>query len=238
MKKFGCVIPVYNRVDYFKQCLDSIQKSIDKREQNLIQFVIYNDGSTDPEVLKVAKKFKKTFTNTLIVDNKRNAGVNNAIFSGFDKLLDTDVDYFMNLDADAVVSSQWLPGIRKVLEEVAPKYEKFILTTFEGGRKNKLAIKGNYRNVSKISGLNTVFSRNLYLELRNSTVQVQRVKSKDIYILNPKVREKYWDGAAGIIARTLKITLLTTVPGLAQHIGEEGLNSFEGNYLKSDNFAN
>lgn len=237
MEKIGCVITVFNRPEYFKQCLKSIESSLNINQQENIQFIIYNDGSTDPEVSKIAKNFKKKFKNTVVVNKKVNLGVNNAIFSGFDTLLNTDAQLFMNLDADAIVSTQWLSEIREILQTVSEKYERFILSTFEGTR-NNLSFKNKYKQNYKVSGLNMVFKRNLYVDIRNAVVEEVKEQNRRIYILDRKIKEKYWDGAISSMARPLNITLLTTTPSLSQHIGEEGLNSTKGNYLKSSNFSN
>jgi len=98
------VIPVYNMENYIVECIDSIFFQT-MSEDNYIEIIIVNDGSTDKSMEKIQCGIKdkfnksnfKSVTGYKILDLKNNTGAGNALFEGFNI---ADGDYICFLSAD------------------------------------------------------------------------------------------------------------------------------------------
>ena len=102
------VIPVYNSLLDFKQCLDSIKKN----NSFNARFIIINDGS-DVETTEYLRKVVFTEKNLLLVENHNNIGYTKTINRGM-KL--SDAQYVLILNSDTIVTDNWLDKMINVMK--------------------------------------------------------------------------------------------------------------------------
>lgn len=104
------LVPVYNTSTYLSQCIDSI---LNQSFQDL-EIILVNDASTDGS-LSVCKKYAEIDKRIILIDKKRNEGVEKARFSA---LKIAKGDYFCFVDSD-----DWLEK-----DAIAVMYEKALQT--------------------------------------------------------------------------------------------------------------
>lgn len=98
MTRFSIIIPLYNCAEYIQECIDSILEN--GYDNNLLQIIVINDGSTDESLLKL-KKYK----NKISVHSKDNGNWGSVVNYVKNKVALTG-DYITILDAD----DKYLPG--------------------------------------------------------------------------------------------------------------------------------
>lgn len=79
MKTVGIVIPIYNVEKYLRECLESV---INQTYVNL-EIILVNDGSTDENSLKIAKKYALKDQRITLFD-KENGGLSSARNTGLE----------------------------------------------------------------------------------------------------------------------------------------------------------
>jgi len=105
-KTTSIIIPVFNNVEYTKQCLMAL---IENTPTSLYQVIIVDNGSTDG-----TKEFLKCLTGSLkIISNRENLGFAKACNQGASA---ADGDYLVFLNNDTKVQPGWLEESAKVLE--------------------------------------------------------------------------------------------------------------------------
>ena len=102
---YSIIIPVYNSVEYTKECIESIRRCSPMDETEII---IIDNGSTDntAEYLKSEKDIK-------VITNKENDGFASAVNQGIRRARG---DFLVILNNDVVVSDSWLDRLRRVSE--------------------------------------------------------------------------------------------------------------------------
>lgn len=110
--RVSMVIPVFNQLEYTKQCVESINKTVDEK----IELVIVNNASSDGtgEYLRNYKSEKIKFK---IVDNETNLGFPIAVNQG---IKEASGGYVIIANNDIVFTDGWL----KNMIEIAEKEEK------------------------------------------------------------------------------------------------------------------
>ncbi len=98
------VIPVYNQLEYTKVCLDSIFK----RTEPPFELIIVDNASTDG-----TREYLETVPATVIT-NERNLGCAKAWNQG---VRASRGDVIAILNNDIVLTSGWLPGLRRYMDE-------------------------------------------------------------------------------------------------------------------------
>ncbi len=108
MKKCDIVIPIYNAYTALCECVSSIIKNTDLKENTLI---LIDDCSTDENIGKYINKVKKDNKdlNIVIIKNKDNLGFVKTVNKGM-KYSKNDV---LLLNSDTVVGKNWLDKIKK-----------------------------------------------------------------------------------------------------------------------------
>lgn len=103
--KVDIIIPIYNAYDCLSECIDSVIKNTNLKENNLI---LINDQSTDSRVGGLLNKNHKTYPNIQVLTNKKNLGFVGTVNRGM-KLSQNDV---LLLNSDTVVTKGWLDKIK------------------------------------------------------------------------------------------------------------------------------
>ena len=107
MKNVDIIIPVYNAFEYTEECIKSILKNTDLKENTL---VLINDKSPDENIMPMLQKYKQENEdkNIVVLENKEN--------SGFVKTVNKGMKYSKNdvilLNSDTEVTKNWLQKIR------------------------------------------------------------------------------------------------------------------------------
>ena len=204
----GIVIPIYNRNQYLKKCLESLSKT---NLKNSILVLI--DESLTKDVDKDKKKtnqlVKEYLNDTVIlikIYKKKHGNMFDSILHGFD-LLYPLCDYLITLDSDTIHKKNW---IIKLLET----YKK---TKLDFPNKNLL-----------LSGFNTLTTnfhkviedKNHYI-IKNSVGGCQLFFNKILYIkfLRFVFISHKWDTNLVVNLKNNNGIVIATKPSVIDHIG-------------------
>lgn len=108
MPMLSIIIPVYNVEPYIKKCLDSLIKSIDSDQ---VEIICIDDGSTDQSG-KICDIYQEKYTNVKVIHQK-NKGVATARNTG---LRHARGEYIAWVDSDDYVSFDWFRTIKDNLK--------------------------------------------------------------------------------------------------------------------------
>jgi glycosyltransferase involved in cell wall biosynthesis len=103
--KVALLITTYNRPEYLKQCLWSLERA-DLSKIDEIVFV--DDCSVDHETLKLIDEFIDNHNNSRLFKSEINHGVKNSLLSGYGWLFLNDSDIVINIDGDAIVRPDFI----------------------------------------------------------------------------------------------------------------------------------
>lgn len=125
MINLSVIIPIYNVEKYLKECLDSIIASINQENEEKIEIVLVNDGSTDNS-LNICKKYTKE-KNYIKLLNKKNGGLSSARNQG---IAIAKGKYLSFVDSDDIVSKNYIHNILWMIKKtnfdiLLFKYKKF-----------------------------------------------------------------------------------------------------------------
>lgn len=107
MKKCDIIIPVYNAYECLIECVDSVLRNTDLKNNRLI---LINDQSTDERIAKLLKKYQKEHKEFVILENDVNKGFVGTVNVGMKVSKENDV---LLLNSDTIVTPHWLDNIKK-----------------------------------------------------------------------------------------------------------------------------
>jgi GT2 family glycosyltransferase len=153
--KIGLLITTYNRPDYLRQCLESLEES------NLsdVEIVIIDDHSTDYKVFEIIEHNNISYK---VFKSIRNNGIHMCAMRGFDMLMiNYKCDALINLDPDTIVK----PDFIQRLADMLLKHPDKIVTGFNtttGGRHKPVSYfdGGVYKRT--IGGVNMCMTAETY----------------------------------------------------------------------------
>lgn len=223
--KFGCIISFYNRKDFVLNTFESLNNSF--LPDNLL-FIIIDDGSSDQFPVYLNHDY-------ILLKKKKNYGISHSLVVGWDLINLLNIEYFINLDSDVKVSSNWISALFNAHSLHSKLNSNFLATGFNGVCHKIIQNKKNYSIKQTIGGVNLFFSKSMYTLVRKSLTSLQRVPasvdeildSLELYGSNPKLHPVYtgWDWALMSICEKEKIDLICTSPSVVQHVGSYGLTS-------------
>lgn len=165
--KLGIVIPVYNRPDYLRQCIDSLKASRIP-EGTIISFV---DDASKGDIRLIISEYEAAEHDSKKVNfydytSFENKGVCASLKSGITILIEQHCDTIINLDSDAIVRADWIEKILSLKEKFPDK----IVTGFNcltknanGTERHPIIEEGEGWNLKKsVGGLNMCFNREQY----------------------------------------------------------------------------
>lgn len=101
------IIPCYNQANYLTETVESALNS----NYSALEIIIINDGSTDNSK-EIASELTEKYRNVYLL-NQKNAGVTTARNAGIEF---SNGKYILPLDADDLVSPQYIPDAIAILE--------------------------------------------------------------------------------------------------------------------------
>lgn len=161
--KLGIVIPVYDRVDYLRQCLDSLKAA---RIPEGAYILVIDDFSKDKEAGEIIDSYIIDIRGAWGYRNNNNIGVCATLKVGITQCFNHDCDLVMNLDSDAIVRPDFIEKILALKEKFPDK----IVTGFNcltkntnGTERHQIIEQGEWYNIkSSVGGLNMCFNREQY----------------------------------------------------------------------------
>ena len=214
-------ISVFNRPDYVKESLASLAESFDTIVPTV---VITDDGSTDKEIPKILEDFKTKFPQTIIITNEENVGLPdgklNPIYEHIE-FEDYDEEFFIMSDSDMIYKKGWIEACLAVQRTTnAPLVTPFntetnfhyTLNTFD---KEEPPYRWKYTIGGACVLVNTEFYRKY-----------------------PFTEERNWDYmmCAHALKETKVLSIISTVPSYADHIGKVGQWAKEDYYDQATDF--
>lgn len=106
MKKCDIIIPIYNAYECVKDCVESVIKHTNLKENGLI---LIDDKSPDERIIPLLKKYKKQHPEIEVLFNKENLGFVGTVNRGM-KYSKNDV---LLLNSDTEVTKNWLDKMKK-----------------------------------------------------------------------------------------------------------------------------
>jgi mannosyltransferase OCH1-like enzyme len=225
--KFACVISFYNRSEFVSKTFESINKSF--LPENLL-FIIIDDGSDENVTFNISHP-------NIFIKKSKNYGISHSLVIGWDIANILNVEYFLNLDSDVIVSVNWLSSLFNIHRLHSKLNVKTIATGFNGVN-HSIKSKGSYYQIKHtLGGINLFYHRALYMGVRKSLTSLDVIPTTmdgvisniDNYGTNPKIHSKYngWDWGLVHICKAQNIELICTSPSVIQHIGKYGISSTE-----------
>tara|TARA_B100000989_G_scaffold221668_1_gene169396 strand:- start:3769 stop:4620 length:852 start_codon:yes stop_codon:yes gene_type:complete len=168
-KLLSICIPVYNRYDYLKKLLDSI----DLNFKNEIEIIISDDGSTD-NIVKLINEYQKIYSIKYI--KQLNSGRGLAIFKAINQaqgiytiLMDSD-DYFLDESFDMIINLIMKKRFNSYAFTTISKNKKIIipddiLTNFVELRAD-YKVKGDLKEIVKTDILKNSINNNVDIKFR------------------------------------------------------------------------
>lgn len=213
--KVGIVMPIFNRSEYLKECLDSLSKT--KICGNVL--VMVDDGSSDPRVRGLVEGFQMEGLEIHKLYKKKNVGMWNSFIIGFDLIAEKhpEINVYATLDSDTIHKPEWL---EKTLQLYKSMYE-CVVTGFNTPVHRTIISNSEYCEKASAGGINLMFSRKTnFRTLRGILGQ----------------NKNGWDGEFCIACKNKGIRILCTKPSVIQHIGRHGLNSQGHRWDRAEDF--
>lgn len=152
------IVPVYNKKEYIKSCIDSLLKQTYKN----IEIILVNDGSTDGSNI-ICDEYSG-YCNIVQIYHKNNAGVSSARNFGIVK---AKGEYICFIDADDIVANNY---VERLYEELCRENTDIVICSvreihYENSKKIKLVNKVLKKQKGKI--LNDLeklyYNKNFYM---------------------------------------------------------------------------
>ena len=163
--KIGLLICTYNRLEYLKQCFDSLSKA------NLSQInhiAIADDCSDDKETINLIDNFAIN-NNATILWGTENKGIKNSLYNGYEFLFDEmKCNYVVNLDGDAIVKKNFI----EVLLTLKERYNEKIVSGFNSNNPTHKIIK-KYKDCilkERAGGINWFIDKFEYITIIKQTL--------------------------------------------------------------------
>lgn len=206
--KIGILICTYNRPEYLRECLESLQRT---RLPSGTAIYIVDDASTNPETKRLIHDFSIPDIVIGKFFKKENRSIKDSLLFGCDLLWNGKVDLITNLDSDAVVSNNFL----ETLLDLKIRFPEHLITGFncltrnnDGSERHKVLMEGDGFNLKKsVGGLNMMFDEHQYNKWIRPTLEkaIQQNLNWDDHTCRASMK----DGKEIVCA----------VPSVCQHIG-------------------
>lgn len=118
--KLGIAIPTYNEATNVSSLLESIHTQLAQLKGLETTVLIIDDNSPDGTaaiVHKLAKKYNGNKFHIEIMSRRVKDGLGRAYIAGFNKLLQSNMDYILQMDADLSHDPMYLPAFVKAASE-------------------------------------------------------------------------------------------------------------------------
>lgn len=198
--KIGIVITTFNRPNYLRQTLESLNRA-DLLDANIL---IVDDASRDIQAQRLIRPYKT-------IRNIRNLSIRHSLQIGFDRLVSDGCDLLINIDSDVILRKDFLSK----LIELHKQYPNQIVSGFNTLTKSRtgnvrhpiVSSHNGYVTKRSIGGVNMVMSVNTYLTIvKPALLESQRTRD-------------HWDKIACRISNEQGKLIIVSSPSVIQHIG-------------------
>lgn len=196
----------YNRYSYL---LRSIKSLFNTNFDEPTDLFIFDDASEDVRIKKLLESLgHKENLNVNINYNKKNIGCDpNMLLSIKTAFDNTDDDYVITTDSDAIYNPEWYNNLKKRTLEIKEKVAG--VSTFntpshpEIGKYNEYLVEKE-----SLGGFALAINRDLFEQI--------------------SLNQPSWDWTFTKIAQQQKLKMLCTKDSYAEHIGKYGVHSMQG----------
>ena len=129
----GIAIPTYNEVTNVDNLLNELHEQLSSIKELDTTVLIIDDNSPDGTgnlVQKLSKNYKSKNFRIIMLSRKTKDGLGRAYITGFEKLIDLNVDYVIQMDADLSHDPSYLPGFIMAAEK---KYDFIVGSRYISG---------------------------------------------------------------------------------------------------------
>lgn len=213
LPKVLILIPVYNRLELFNDCIQSILKSKIPHDKYDIQFFVLDDNSFQEEQIRIiVRNFSQILKDKCKVHYHRsnfNKGINAILLFGIEYCFSTfEADTIAILDSDTIVSLLCLP-VLLALHKYFPDTIVSGFNTTTGGRHLVVDHCDGYVTKRTIGGINMVFNRSVYVK----------------HVKNSFMGDKHWDWRVCHSITCDDRLFIVSKPSVIQHTGiKEGMH--------------
>lgn len=195
--KTGIIVPVYDRWEYFRRTLISLNASIIPAG---CYFYFVSDAIVDDPTDRLFHYFNFKHPVKRIYHSK-NSGVSLSLRTGYEAAIKDNCNILVNVDSDVIVKKDWL----EKLFSLHGLFPNAVITGFNSNsRDHKIIKKGDgFLIKSSAGGVNFLISDKIY----------------NRYFYKKLVNFKGWDWAVSRELSSNKIPIIVTTPSVVQHIG-------------------
>jgi glycosyltransferase involved in cell wall biosynthesis len=202
----GVVITTWNRPQYLRPCLDSLAKS----HLNDCVIILIDDASDDPETLGILAGFDLPVPLIKLTKTRRSS-MHVSLDIGWCLAQNLGCKYLCNLDADALVRSDWLLTLRRQFESLPFDPDLTLLSGFNRANSaDTLEDHGSYLRKYRLGGINYFFTPAFFRSVRFLLFS-QNWDSHIQYFCTDFSAKRY--------------RMICCKPSVVQHIGREGINA-------------
>lgn len=207
--KVGILITCYNRPEYLKECLWSLERVEVPKDTTIL---LIDDASTDHQVKQIIYDFKNPYATVIRGFSEVNSKISATLLAGYERLFNKyGCDIVINFDSDAIIRPDC---ITKLLELYQPNT---LLTGFHSTTENRhkvISEHDGYVIKQSVGGINFCIDKDAY----NNFVKPALLETTP---------HGNWDNVASVKAGGV----MCAVPSLVQHIG---FNSSLGHHDNPD----
>jgi glycosyltransferase involved in cell wall biosynthesis len=199
------VVPTYNRLSYIKQMVESLIKCTLTGAH-----VVFVDDKSDEETIEYLKTLEWD-----VVFKPKNTLMLSSYIMGFEysKSKYPTITRFVTLDSDTIHKPNWLLKLRELYDSQRPCVH-CIATCFHTTNHRVLESHKTYKVKETIGGVNMMFDEYMYNKMKSI----------------PLDKSRLWD-----YKLIEGVRLICTNPSYIQHIGSQGLNSYN-NHDKAEDY--
>jgi glycosyltransferase involved in cell wall biosynthesis len=202
----GVVITSWNRPHYLRPCLESLARS----ELSGTVIILVDDASDDPETQEILAGFDLPVPVIKIRKAARSC-MHVSLDIGWCLAQNLGCKYLCNLDADAIVRSDWLQTLQGLFESLPYDPDLILLSGFNRSNPAEtLEDHGRYLRRCRMGGINYFFTPAFFRAVR--------------FLLF----SRNWDSHIQYYCADIKNSpyrMISCKPSVIQHIGREGINS-------------
>lgn len=202
----GIVITTWNRPQYLQPCLDSLSRS----DLTDALVIIVDDASDDAHAIDIIGNYDLPVP-LIKIYKKEQTLMHVGLDIGWCLSRNLGCHYLSNLDADAIVRTDWLARLKSLFETLPYDPDNTLLSGFN--RSNSPCVleeHDDYRLKYRMGGINYFFTPAFYSQVRHLMFN----SNWDSHI-------QYFCGTE----HANKYHMVCCKPSVVQHIGQVGLNS-------------
>ncbi len=222
--EIGLVIATYNRPDYCRRMLESLERSV---LDNTIVAIV-DDASSSADTRQLIRGFSLGSTPVVKIFRtpRRGYAVHEALRDAWDVLANEyGCPLLANVDSDTIMKPEWLQRLVELFRRERARQGPLIVTGFNSHQHNEIVETAeDYYRKSAFGGLNMLFDADLYREVVRPSLRYE------------PMFQVGWDWHVMGQMQARGYPLLCVRPSVVQHIGAAGQFSRPGKYDVADDY--